>query len=404
MSAGRPRSDRRHVVATLLLVPALSVLTAAAAWAHVRSMSYSVWDIRGRQAHVMLRLSALDLSAVSASMDAAPEHSVGAYLTEHVRLFAGTTPCAVADSPQARDAVEGRAAYEWRVDCAPTGPLRIETTLLLDVIPSHLHFVRVSVDGAPYAERVLSDGERAWILIAAPAASLAEYALAGVRRICTGYDQIAFLLALLLIGGAAIEIAKAVAGFALAQSATLVLAVLGPVRTEDAAVAALIGFTVALVAAENVWLVGGRDRVLPRVLALALGALAIAAGDGYGRVPAVTFAGLALFTACYFGLVTRRPRPAVLRWPIACACGLVHGLGGASVLTGSDLSGAPLVPALCGFNLGVVAGQTAVALLLWMVLRLTLRSDEARRSQIVGVSSAAVFGLGLFWFVARAYG
>jgi len=58
-----------------------------------------------------------------------------------------------------------------------------------------------------------------------------------------------------------------------------------------------------------------------------------------------------------------------------------------------------LARALVGFNTGVEVGQLAVVALVWPVLQVAIR----RRGGLVEVGSAAGAGLGLFWFVTRAY-
>ena len=93
--------------------------------------------------------------------------------------------------------------------------------------------------------------------------SLGEYIALGIEHILTGYDHLAFLLALLLIGSSLGEVAKVVTGFTVAHSITLGLTILGYVRPEARSVEALIGLSIALVAAENVWL--GLDKAMPSV-------------------------------------------------------------------------------------------------------------------------------------------
>jgi hypothetical protein len=64
-----------------------------------------------------------------------------------------------------------------------------------------------------------------------------------------------------------------------------------------------------------------------------------------------------------------------------------------------------LLPALVGFNVGVELGQLAVVLLLWPLLRGLARLREGRVERLVAeVGSAAICGLGLFWFLTRALG
>jgi hypothetical protein len=259
---------------------------------------------------------------------------------------------------------------------------------------------------------VLSDTERLWPLDRpasdrsqeSSGSSFARYVALGVEHIWTGYDHMAFLLALLLIGSSLGEVAKIVTGFTVAHSITLALAVLGYVRPERAPIEALIGMSIALVAAENVWLVGGRSRAVPWCIAGVLACLAAAATGGYGHVPGMTLGGLALFAWCYFELLERVARPALLRWAIAFVFGLIHGFGFAAVLMEADLSAERLVHALFGFNVGVEIGQLAVVGLIWPVLRLAARSDVARRWWVIEAGSVAVLALGVFWFVTRAYG
>ena len=220
-----------------------------------------------------------------------------------------------------------------------------------------------------------------------------------------GYDHLAFLLALLLLQTSLLEVAEVVTGFTVAHSITLGLATLGYVRPEAAAIEALIGLSIALVAIENVWLVSGRNRLVPWLIGGTLVCLAVMTARGHGRVPGVTLAGLALFSVCYFGMLERVPRPAPLRWTIAFIFGLVHGFGFAAVLLEANLSTARLVQALFGFNIGVEIGQLAAVILIWPVLYFVTRPGRERvRAAVIEFGSAAVCGLGVFWFVSRAYG
>jgi hypothetical protein len=134
-------------------------------------------------------------------------------------------------------------------------------------------------------------------------------------------------------------------------------------------------------------------------------ACAVLAAFGIGNVPALALAGLALFAGCHFGLLDRVDRPARLRAAVAFAFGLVHGFGFAGVLAQMDLPRERLAAALFGFNAGVEIGQLAVVLAFWPVLRLVARlgGDRALRP-VAELGSAAICGLGLFWFVTRTFG
>jgi hypothetical protein len=286
------------------------------------------------------------------------------------------------------------------VTCPPGGALRIESDAFLDVAPSHLHFARVTLADGRTAEHVLSDGERRFPLDAPDAPSVLGAMRLGVIHILSGWDHLAFVLALLLFGGTLADTARVVTGFTVAHSLTLALAVIGWVRPQQAPVEALIGLSIALVAAENCWLAGRRHPALPWGIAALLLALAGAAAAGVGRVPALALAGLALFTGCHMTRLLSADRPQRLRWHAAFGFGLLHGFGFASVLVDAGLPTAALVRLLVGFNAGVEVGQLAVVV---TVLPL-IAGIRSWRPALLELGSAAVAGLGVFWFVTRAFG
>jgi hypothetical protein len=191
-------------------------------------------------------------------------------------------------------------------------------------------------------------------------------------------------------------------GFTLAHSMTLALAVTGVLNPDQRSIEALIGFSIALVAAENVWLLAARPGAVPSVTAGGLLTLAACALAGWGQVDPGVLLGLALFSWCHFGLLARVTRPARLRVAVAFAFGLVHGFGFAGVLHELSLPAGRLVVALGGFNVGVEVGQLAVIALVWPLVRLAARLGVERT--VAEVGSSALCGLGVFWLVVRAFG
>ena len=60
--------------------------------------------------------------------------------------------------------------------------------------------------------------------------------------------------------------------------------------------------------------------------------------------------------------------------------------------------------ALFGFNAGVELGQLAVVALVWPALRALERAAPARAiAGVAELGSAAICGLGLYWFLMRTY-
>jgi hypothetical protein len=110
--------------------------------------------------------------------------------------------------------------------------------------------------------------------------------------------------------------------------------------------------------------------------------------------PLVWF-GLAAFVYAY-----PRGFPRNAAW-LAAIFGLIHGCGFAGALAELELPKARLVASLMGFNLGVEAGQILVigaALLIGLLLRWT---PPLVRREAPAFAGAALFALGVFWFVSR---
>jgi hypothetical protein len=235
--------------------------------------------------------------------------------------------------------------------------------------------------------------------------SFLGYVALGIEHILTGWDHLAFVLALLLLARSLAEVATLVTAFTIAHSVTLCLAVLGVLRPEGAAVEALIGFSIALVAAENAWLLAGRGRAVPAAIALGLAAVGAIALARPAAVTPLALVGLGVFSLCHFALLDRSPKPGRLRALVAFAFGLVHGFGFAGILAEMELPAGRLVAALVGFNAGVELGQLAVVALAWPLLVLLGRRAGGRPQRLVAeIGSAAICGLGLFWFLTRTFG
>lgn len=177
---------------------------------------------------------------------------------------------------------------------------------------------------------------------------LVDFVVLGVEHILIGYDHIAFLIALLIVGGTLAEAARTITAFTAAHSITLVLAALDLVRLPVGAVEAAIALSIVYVGIENL-----------------------------------------------------RGKGAESRWRIAFAFGLIHGFGFASVLgeLTAETGGRLIVP-LVGFNLGVEIGQVAIAMVVLPVVA-RLREHPAFVARYAPASSLLITAAGLAWFVER---
>jgi hypothetical protein len=222
------------------------------------------------------------------------------------------------------------------------------------------------------------------------------YLRLGVEHILSGWDHLAFLLLLIVVASRLREVALLVTGFTVGHSVTLAAAALGVLVPHVRAVEATIAASILVVALENVGVEHLRGGVLVIVAALAL----LVAGALFGELPA--FWGLALFTACYFGLLRNLQGTGRLRWVVACLFGFVHGLGFSGVLLEQELPRTQLVQALLGFNIGVELGQLAVVACIWPILRWLRTRDLGTR--VVEATSFAGAAIGTFALVVRVFG
>ncbi len=393
----------------------LALAAASPARAHGRSQSYSSLRPTGTGARLVVRIPRIALLAFPAPPEAhfREDGPLARHLVEALRVASAAGACEPGP-PRRRAAPEDYVVFEWEVRCPSGPPVRLESHLFEAWSPSHLHFARVETPAGP-VERVLAAGARRFEFGAvdggparAPSragTTVTGYVTLGVEHILSGWDHLAFVLALLLLAGSVGEVARLVTGFTVGHSLTLAAAVVGALRPDAAAVEALIGFSVFLVALENGWVLAARRLPLPPLVA---GVLVLGAGLRPvvgGAVPAVCLLGLGLFSFCHLRLVGGDSRPAGLHVLVALAFGLVHGFGFAGILGELDLPRSRLLPALFGFNLGVEVGQLGVVLALWPLLAGLRRLGGGRFfPPVAEMASAGIGALGLYWFLVRSYG
>jgi hypothetical protein len=406
-------SGRRWIGVGLLAV-AIGLVVVAPAPAHMRSQSFSFWSIKDGQVWLSFSVQALEATRLGLIEGAAADLNelLVAHLASHLFVRVGAESCRTVSGPQARAAQEGYLRVEWRFACPTTGPIEITNAAFFAVAPSHIHYARVRAGDGPPVEYLFTDSERRRVVAvdgqqkpASPGASFAVYVLLGIEHILIGVDHIAFLLALLLLCRRVREVVFMVSGFTLGHSLTLSLAVLGIVRPNVPVIEALIGFTIALVAAENIGVTTHANREIGVIASAMLGALVPLKMLGLVSLPAITLGGLIIFTLCYLSVADMPEHATRVRPLLTVLFGLIHGFGFASVLMELKLPTDRLVPALLGFNIGVEIGQLGIVAALWTLGTLIVRRFPATDYRLAADgASAALCGLGLFWFVTRAWG
>lgn len=334
------------------------------------------------------------------------------HLAPRIAVRAGSGTCRTVSGPQALAAREGHLRVEWRFVCPSAGPLEVANDTFFEVAPSHVHYARVHVGNGPPVEYLFTNSARRHVIAARDQAkadpdrtSFGTYVLLGLEHILIGTDHIAFLLALLLLCRRVREVLVMVTGFTVGHSVTLSLAVLGLVEPNVPVIEALIGFTIALVAAENIGVTTGASRSMAAIAGTTLAVLVVLRVFAHVGLPLLTLCGLLAFTVCYLPLADTQERATRWRPALTVLFGLIHGFGFASVLMEIGLPTGRLVPALLGFNLGVELGQLGIVAALWILgILVVQRVATADRRLAVDTASAALCALGLFWFIGRSWG
>jgi hypothetical protein len=254
--------------------------------------------------------------------------------------------------------------------------LSIQYQLLRNIDASHRLLIGGIVRGQALAAVVSPQSQTAAVLLPADQgaatdskatglgawATFAQFFPEGVHHLVTGYDHLAFLLALLLpimllpahrggaqpvVDGAVHRpglwfLLRTVTGFTIGHSITLMLASLGWIGSPawvEPAIAITIGISALLNIYPVRWLRGD---------ALALG------------------------------------------------FGLVHGLGFSNIMREANVSDSLLVWAVAGFNLGVEAGQLA-GVALWCCAHLILVRWQRYEPVVVRGGSWALLALAVYW-------
>jgi len=339
--------------------------------AHQTKLSSSRLVAMGPQISGQVELNAVDLS-VALGRDFVSESGVIAmdllerntdqvhrYLNEHVRLFCDDAPVA----PLIREDIDVKGDHVifylvWScVD--PSIPTQYSSTLFQEIDPQSRHMVSVTGDREFIA---LLDVTKTSLALSTQEPSLGEliykFVISGIEHIAIGFDHIAFLLAVIVLGRSFYPLFKVVTAFTIAHSITLSLAVLDVFSVPSSFVEPLIALSIVYVAVENFFV-----------------------------------------------------KDISKRYWVTFIFGLIHGFGFASVLRDYGLPENGIGWALASFNIGVEIGQLLIVLLavvLWKLVNSTsffadIDRGHTRQRMLSLVISGAVLLLGAGWFIERVF-
>jgi hypothetical protein len=338
-----------------------------AARAHEDTIVYVTVELAPAEVRVAVALRPADLiqhfgldldgdGELSGEELSAGEPGTAGLLADRVRVWHDFTPLALA--PAGSRAIEGGSrpliAFDFTAPLRrPPADLALEVDLADRLGSRSVSVVKV-VDGDRQMEAILDAAHPRRSFDMGRPLSLAHQVVGftklGVEHIFLGFDHILFLLALILTGHRLGALLRIVTAFTAAHSATLVLAALDVVRLPPRWVEASIAFTIAYVAAENLW----------------------------------------------------SRRQGGERWKLAFGFGLIHGFGFANVLRDLGLPRRGLVASLLAFNVGVEVGQVCIVVLAFP-LAFWLARQSFRRTALQ-MASAVILVVALGWLLERALG
>lgn len=178
--------------------------------------------------------------------------------------------------------------------------------------------------------------------------NIGSFILLGIEHILTGYDHIAFLIGLIVIGLSFREVLKIITAFTIAHSITLLLAALQILSLNSKFVESVIALSICYIAVENLF----RKEVK-------------------------------------------------YRWLITFCFGLVHGFGFASALQELIVGKSNLILSVVSFNFGVETGQLMIFVILLPVLHMLKQTLQFRK--VTAGVSVAIFIFGFTWLIERLF-
>lgn len=344
--------------ATTLFVLALALSFASSARAHDVGVSKGEYAAHGESVSVRLTLAKREAAALLAvPVDAPPAVAVASSKLEPlVHVTRGGTLC----TAHLTSLVEHEA--DWVAElgfdgCGADSAVHFDLApLFAELKPGHTHAAFLDDASGPRDDS-LHAGRAALDLSAGgtlsppppPAASHVawDYFVTGIEHILSGYDHIAFLLGLLVIGGRLKHLLWMITAFTVSHSITLALSVLGVLAPSPSIIEPIIALSVAYVGVEN-------------------------------------------FVV----------KDAEKRWRITGLFGFIHGFGFAGALGEVGIPRGHLALGLATFNLGVEAGQLMILSLFLPLVYLASRKPWFKLHGVRAFSVGVVL-LGLVWFVAR---
>lgn len=395
-----------------ILLTFIVTTTSSQAHSHNRSQSFSDWEITDNIATAVFTAKSREITRLQSQSNQSLDTLLVGHLISAISVSQDSLPCSSTEVVRPIPSALGYVRVRLVFDCgASLGDISISINSFFNVASSHVHYANMSLNGEPSYHYLFTNKQRQHEITNQLATSshwfdsITQFVLIGIEHIFGGIDHIAFLLALLLLLRSLKVLVWMITGFTLGHSITLALAALGWVIPDLDIVEAAIGFTIALVAVQNIAVLTGNHRQITYFSVAGLLLIVLINLIWNIGLSALSGLGLALFTLAYLWNSADEHLSANLRLVTSVIFGLIHGFGFASALTETGLANTQLLPALLGFNLGIELGQIVIIAVVWALLQQIRQSRFLTDTRLViDLVSAALCGLGLYWFIGRSYG
>ena len=395
-----------------ILLTFIVTTTSSQAHSHNRSQSFSDWEITDNIATAVFTAKSREITRLQSQSNQSLDTLLVGHLISAISVSQDSLPCSSTEVVRPIPSALGYVRVRLVFDCgASLGDISISINSFFNVASSHVHYANMSLNGEPSYQYLFTNKQRQHEITNQLATSshwfdsITQFVLIGIEHIFGGIDHIAFLLALLLLLRSLKVLVWMITGFTLGHSITLALAALGWIIPDLDIVEAAIGFTIALVAVQNIAVLTGNHRQITYFSVAGLLLIVLINLIWNIGLSALSGLGLALFTLVYLWNSADEHLSANLRLVTSVIFGLIHGFGFASALTETGLANTQLLPALLGFNLGIELGQIVIIAVVWALLQQIRQSRFLTDTRLViDLVSAALCGLGLYWFIGRSYG
>ena len=374
---------------------------------HQRSESYSKVNIENEENHkkatveFSIQTSVLQRLNLNFTQDWEKE-----FTEEVINNFKLSHNCQIRKTPFLKSSFStGYVTLFWMTDC-DTEEIEINFNLFFEKDSSHTHIATFTIDSEAKPEKVFTLSDRSWKETdkkteeTSLLKSFQDYFNLGFNHILSGFDHLAFLLALLLLNLSLKRLILIVTGFTIGHSITLVLGAVDMIKPASQLVEALIGYSIVIIAVETVSSITNFHKTYNRTLIyLSCLLLIFFTLFGYSKF-LIGLAGISIFSYCYLSLISIH-KDFSITFVVTCLFGLIHGFGFAGNLASIGLMEGRLLPAILGFNLGVEFGQILVVFILALLLYYLNKFLNKNIDNLRVYLASGLACVGTFWFLER---